>query len=261
MQEFQLLLLFVEMDNFHRLRRYERIENAQRLLRPVRNYVDPFNYFDDTNFYCNCRFTPAEVFEITRRIEVDVAPRGDRGRPIPTEQRVLLFLYFVSSDSFQRVCGHFPHVATASMCRMIKLVAIGLTRLREAIIHFPRDTLAEVARFREIANFPNVVGAIDCTHVRIPCPCIEEGQRYANRKGFYSLNVQVVATSQLRIANIVARWPGSTHDSRIFGESRVCREMQQGRFRGYHLLGDGGYPIKPYLMTPLLDLLSIISNS
>ena len=91
MQEFQLLLLFVEMDNFHRLRRYERIENAQRLLRPVRNYVDPFNYFDDTNFYCNYRFTPAEVFEITRRIEVDVAPRGDRGRPIPTEQRVLLF--------------------------------------------------------------------------------------------------------------------------------------------------------------------------
>lgn len=72
-----------------------------------------------------------------------------------------------------------------------------------------------------------------------------------NRKGFYSINCQVICDSNMLIRNIVARWPGSTHDSRIFENCSTKEILQQGHLRGY-LLGDSGYPCRPYILTPFL---------
>ena len=55
--------------------------------------------------------------------------------------------------------------------------------------------------------------------------------------------------------NIVARWPGSTHDSFVFNNSRIGQRLEAQSFsleKGL-LLGDSGYPCKPYLMTPYLN--------
>ena len=54
------------------------------------------------------------------------------------------------------------------------------------------------------------------------------------------------------IANIVAQWPGSTHDSSIFDNSHLCAMLEQQEFQG-HLVGDNGYPCRAYLMTLLLN--------
>ena len=43
-------------------------------------------------------------------------------------------------------------------------------------------------------NFPGIIGAIDCTHIRIECPGRRDAQRFYNRKHFYSFNVQVGLT-------------------------------------------------------------------
>ena len=52
--------------------------------------------------------------------------------------------------------------------------------------------------------------------------------------------------------NVVARWPGSTHDSFIFRDSRIGQQLniQHQSLEDGLLLGDSGYPCKPYLMTP-----------
>ena len=60
------------------------------------------------------------------------------------------------------------------------------------------------------------MGAIDCTHIKIPCPGGENAELFRNRKGYFSINVQAVCGPNLDILNIVARWPGSVHDARIF---------------------------------------------
>lgn len=52
--------------------------------------------------------------------------------------------------------------------------------------------------------------------------------------------------------DIVTRWRGSVHDSRIFRESRVKQRFEAGAFSGI-LLGDSGYPCTPYLFTPVLN--------
>lgn len=71
-----------------------------------------------------------------------------------------------------------------------------------------------------------------------------------NRKGFYSINCQIICDGNLKIRNIVARWPGSTHDSRIFRNSSIRDRLEAGEVNG-HLLGDSGYQCTRYLLTPL----------
>jgi nuclease HARBI1 len=49
-----------------------------------------------------------------------------------------------------------------------------------------------IRKFRNIAGFPTVIGAIDCTHIRVKKMNNEEGGLFINRKGFSSINVQVI---------------------------------------------------------------------
>ena len=55
-----------------------------------------------------------------------------------------------------------------------------------------------------------------------------------------------------KFLNLVARWPGSTHDSHIFRASRVSQHLQQHHtsLEDGLLIGDSGYGLKPYLMVP-----------
>lgn len=107
--------------------------------------------------------------------------------------------------------------------------------------------------FHEIAGLPATLGAIDCTHVAIQSPGGDQAELYRNRKGYFSINVQAVCTASLKITNVVARWPGSVHDATIFGQSRLCAQFETGEIVHGHLVGDGGYPCKKYLLTPLFS--------
>lgn len=109
--------------------------------------------------------------------------------------------------------------------------------------------------FMRSYNFPGCIGAIDCTHIAIIQPSIEE-HNFLNRKGFHSLNVQVVCDSNMKILNINANFPGSNHDSFIWRQSRL-KEFVDGLYnsgmRGHWLIGDSGYPLEPCVMTPILN--------
>lgn len=76
---------------------------------------------------------------------------------------------------------------------------------------------------------------------------------YRNRKGYFSLNVQAVADANNFIRDIVVRWPGSAHDTNIFENSLLRMRFENGEFNNGLLLGDSGYPIRSYLITPLLN--------
>ena len=76
---------------------------------------------------------------------------------------------------------------------------------------------------------------------------------FVNHKQFYSINVQAVCDSDAFITNIVAHWPGSTHDSRIFDNSNIADKLRDGVLDSI-LLGDSGYACQAYLLTPILKL-------
>lgn len=50
--------------------------------------------------------------------------------------------------------------------------------------------------------------------------------------------------------NVVARWPGSTHDQTIFANSFIKRRFERGDFDNFILIGDSGYANTWYLATP-----------
>jgi hypothetical protein len=68
---------------------------------------------------------------------------------------------------------------------------------------------------------------------------------------FFSINVQAVC--DLKIRNIVARWPGSVYDSSIFNDSSLCAQLENGRYEDGFLLGDSGYACRSFILTPLLN--------
>ena len=108
--------------------------------------------------------------------------------------------------------------------------------------------------FYNIAQFPRVIGVIDCIHVPIKSPWGDDAELFRNRKGWHSINVQVIGDSQLLIRNIVARWSGSTHDSRIFDNCHQKVELEQNpMFQRHVILGDAGYPCRTYLLTPFCN--------
>ena len=53
--------------------------------------------------------------------------------------------------------------------------------------------------------------------------------------------------------DVVARWPGSTHDSFILRHSEIHQRFEAGEFGDSVLLGDSGYPLKKWSLTPFAD--------
>ncbi|XP_053389553.1 putative nuclease HARBI1 [Mercenaria mercenaria] len=112
----------------------------------------------------------------------------------------------------------------------------------------------QAQQFYGIAGFPKVVGVIDGTHIKILAPS-EEEDIFVNRKGYRSINVQVVFDAFDRNEEFVARWPGSTHDNRILHNSGLRQLFERGFVNGgYHLLADIGYPCRRWLLTPTSTL-------
>lgn len=57
--------------------------------------------------------------------------------------------------------------------------------------------------------------------------------------------------------NVCARFRGSFHDSYIWNQSNILPIVQNlsiQRRGSYYLLGDSGYPLRPWMMTPLLQV-------
>ncbi|CAH2101387.1 unnamed protein product [Euphydryas editha] len=87
-------------------------------------------------------------------------------------------------------------------------------------------TFAEEERmmreFHRIRGFPTIIGCTDCTHIKIRKCGGDAAQYYINKKGFYSLNVQVTCDAHLRIRDIVARWRQACQ---VFGIIPNCSEF------------------------------------
>lgn len=68
-----------------------------------------------------------------------------------------------------------------------------------------------------------------------------DAEIYRNRKNYFSINAQFICNAEMKIMNVVARWPGSAHDSTIFNNSNVRRDFENNRYRGCYLVGMYGY--------------------
>ncbi|XP_064631631.1 putative nuclease HARBI1 [Lineus longissimus] len=184
----------------------------------------------------------------------------------------MLALRFYASGSFLQIVGDLQGFDKGTASRIVVKVSDALAALQDTFIKWP-TTAEERNRihtgFYEMAGFPNVIGCVDGTHVKIQGPSTpqwykelkEDGQQrptyesaFVGRKQYHSINTRGICDHQGKLINIVSRWPGATHDSHIFKESQIgiyLAENYRGMLEGF-LLGDSGYPCKPFLLTPYL---------
>ncbi|WAR11049.1 LOW QUALITY PROTEIN: HARB1-like protein [Mya arenaria] len=128
--------------------------------------------------------------------------------------------------------------------RYIATGGIQQTMLTCTMSHSQHEELD--AQIYGLAQYPKVVGVIDGTHIEAPS---EDEPSFANMKGFHSFDVQVV------FDDVVARWPGSAHNSRILQQSGLRNLFDEGHVPNgqYHLLGDSGYAGRRWLLTQYLN--------
>ncbi|XP_056015330.1 putative nuclease HARBI1 [Ostrea edulis] len=236
-----------------------RVGNDQRDARPLRRlprprvFRDRLNPFDMRTYeelYERYRFRRPTIIFLCGIIEDIVIHPTRRSLALPPMVQLLVFLRFVATGAFHQLIGDSIHLSKLTAGRCIRRVASALVSLANRYIIFPTDQNATNTKrkFHNIAGFPGVLGCVDGTFIRIQTP-VESEPDYVNRKGYHSLNVMMSCDTNFVITNCVAKWPGSCHDSRVFRESTLCRQFENGQHDGL-LLGDSGYPCKTYLMTP-----------
>ncbi|XP_068712793.1 putative nuclease HARBI1 [Montipora foliosa] len=169
---------------------------------------------------------------------------------------VLIFVWFISNLEAMRSVSDRFDVTLSSLERILKRVTEAIVVLRREYIKWPRDDEMEVImqnfELQTLPGFPRIIGVINGTHIRIKPP-VKQPEAYVNRKKFHSFNTQLVCDDNMIFRDVLVGWPGSVHDSRILRNSSLSATATN-KFPGVsHLLGDGGYPLKRWLITPFRD--------
>ena len=163
---------------------------------------------------------------------------------ISAENQFLIALRFYATGAFQELVGDHQGIHKSMISRIICCVSSELAKNLRKYVKFPVDAeeLKQTKeKFYALAAFPGVAGCVDGTQVRIQTPTWQEYE-YVNRKGYHSLNIQLICNAECKIINCVVKWQGSTHDGRILRESLIYSEFEEGLHEGI-ILGDSGYPL------------------
>ncbi|GFX44414.1 transposon Tf2-11 polyprotein [Trichonephila clavipes] len=189
------------------------------------------------------------IAELTLLIEEKLESKTPCNNALNPLEQVLIALRFYTVACMQLAIADLFDVSQPTVCRVVQRVSEAIASLLPDFIHLPvnREECKTVSRkFFSIAGFPKVIGALDGTFVGIVSPGGEDAERFRCQKNYFALNVQTIVDSDLVIRNVVARWPGSAHDSTVFNNSAACLSLYQD----FHLLGDTGYACEKKLLTP-----------
>ncbi|XP_064653064.1 putative nuclease HARBI1 [Lineus longissimus] len=103
-------------------------------------------------------------------------------------------------------------------------------------------------RFR----IPNVIGLVDGSLIGIKTPSKDE-ETFVSRKKGHAINVQGICDHEMKFINLVVKWPGSTHDAFLWNNCSLNEDFENGNIDDGLVLGDSAYPLRPWLLTPILN--------
>lgn len=129
----------------------------------------------------------------------------------------------------------------------------------------PEEMATIKAKFEKLQGLPNCCGAIDTTHILMCSSAQPNSNVWLDCENRNSMVLQAVVDPDMRFRDVVSGWPGSMDDSCILRTSGFYRLCEKGgRLDGQmelpgqpagsvvreYIIGDTGYPLLPWLMTP-----------
>ncbi|XP_062572274.1 putative nuclease HARBI1 [Saccostrea cucullata] len=162
---------------------YVFIQRRRRLRRErvLRDYNNPLDYLDDESIVSKYRLTRPMIHNLCAMFERDLHRPTMRSRSLPVSLQIMVALLFYASGSFQEVVADIHNISRQSTGNAIEDVTNCLIEISKHNIKMPVDVveLNKIKKdFYEIAHFPNTVGAIDCTHIRMKAPTTDEHLLY-----------------------------------------------------------------------------------
>ncbi|XP_064867101.1 uncharacterized protein LOC135564948 [Oncorhynchus nerka] len=155
------------------------LRRAFRRERVFRDRLDPLAFPDD-HLYERYRFSADGIRYLCRLLGPRIKHRTARSHALSVEQMVCVALRFFASGAFLYSVGDAEQLNKATICRTIRSVCLAIKALADVFISF-------------LATEDSVTSKRS------------------------SIGLQMVCNADCVISNVVAKWPGSVHDSRIFG--------------------------------------------
>ena len=251
-----------------RQRRLLRAPYAWSVPRPVESWFD-LHYYDPTIpqefFRQQLRVTRNTFNQILNTLNHRLVRQQSRFRdPLPPEKILALGLYRLGHGNSYVSIGPSFNVGKATVIEAVQDVVEALYEIRNEHIKFPEneaETRAAIETFQDLSDLPNIVGAIDGSHVRIKAPK-DSPVDYFSRYQQHDFIIQAVVNGQKLFLDFACGYPGSMHDARVLRRSSIFRRAEGGDILiaptvningneiGPYLVGDSAYPLSPWLMKP-----------
>ena len=128
-----------------------------------------------------------------------------------------------------------------------------LTEMRSDYIKWPTDQigLRKIAHeFDQETGMPGVVGAVDGIHFPIKQKS-RLGHAYRNSQGYLSIHMQAVCDANFMFLDVHCGNPGSVDDETVYRSCDLRDKLLHDPLPAdLHLVGDAGYPLEPFMLTP-----------
>ena len=186
---------------------------------------------------------------------------------VPVEKRVSTSLWRLVTGDCYRTCELMMGVSKSTAIECCHEFVHKLNSLQGDFIKFTitqQDAMKKIKGFSQISKIPNLVAAIDGTHIPIKAPQ-KNHEDYFNRKHFYSYVMQAVVDSHGLYLAVSTGYPGSLRDvqvvrlSEIFGAAENENILMEptmdlnGTVIQLLIVGDSAYPLKTWLLRPVKD--------
>ncbi|KAG6932907.1 hypothetical protein G0U57_020375, partial [Chelydra serpentina] len=183
--------------------------------------------WDESQWLRNFRMRKGTFLELCDLLSPALKCQDTRMRAALTiQKRVAIALWKLATpDSYRSVANQFG-VGKSTVGVAVMQVAHAIVDLLLSKVVTLGDVQVIIDGFAAM-GFPNCGGAIDGTHIPILGP-EHQGSQYINRKGYFSMVLQALVDHKGRFTNINVGWPGKVHDARVFKNSGLFRQLQQG---------------------------------
>ncbi|XP_055373443.1 putative nuclease HARBI1 [Condylostylus longicornis] len=181
--------------------------------------------------------------------------------PINAELSLYITIYrLVNRATMAEISEKFS-IGKGSVHRMVTRMTRILTNLKEKFIIWPQSNEEYKKLMKGFQNiksnnpFPNVVGCLGCTHLRIYQPKIGASS-YCNSNKTFSMILQAICDSNFRFINVYFGWPGGSHDADVWKKNPLYEKLQNQSIiipQDGYILGDTNFPLETFLMVPFRD--------